>query len=633
MNKSDSERIATVLENTGYKSASDISEADLIVVNMCSVRQSAVDRVYGLLPKFKKLKEKNSRLKTILTGCILKKDRKEFRKIFDSIWSFRNYFDIPPKCKSKSLAFVPISNGCNNFCSYCVVPYTRGPLVCRNHQEVLKEVKDLAKKGFKEIWLLGQNVNDYHSPSDSLINFAKLLKMVNDIPGDFKILFTSPHPSNFSDELIQVLSSCEKFGKYFNLPVQSGNDKILKKMNRNYTLKEYKNLVRKIRKKIPEIKLSTDVIVGFPGETKKQFQNTVKLFKEIKFDWAYIAKYSPREGTAASQLEDNVPLLEKKRREKILREIIEKKEPVAFLPISASQLRDKKLIVILGPTASGKSELAIKLAKKFSGEIISADSRQIYKGMNIGTGKVTKKEMLSITHHLLDVVSPKRRFTVTQYRKLTLEAISKIFKKEKVPFLCGGTGFYIQAVLDGILIPEVPPDWKLRKNLAKKSAKELFVQLKKLDPKRARTIEKKNPRRLIRAIEIILKTKRPVPILKKKSLPYPVLMIGIKKDKEELKKLIEKRFFKWLKQGFLKEILKLRKLGISWQRIEEFGIHYRIAAQYLQNKITDKEMIENSLIELQNYAKRQMTWFKRNKKIHWVKNYKEAEKLVEKFLK
>jgi len=306
----------------------------------------------------------------------------------------------------------------------------------------------------------------------------------------------------------------------------------------------------------------------------------------------------------------------------------------------------KKLIVILGPTASGKSEMVVKLAKKFHGEVISADSRQVYKGMDIGTGKVTKKEMLGITHYLLDVASPKRKFTVTQYRKLTLGAISKIFKKGKVPFLCGGTGFYIQSVVDGILIPEVPPDWELRKKLEKKSAKELFAQLKKIDPKRARTIEKKNPRRLIRAIEIVIKTKKPVPPLKKSPLPYPVLIVGIKKSKEELKKLIKKRFFKWLKQGFLKEILKLRKFGISWQKIEEFGIHYRVTAQYLQNKITDKEMVENSLKEIQNYAKRQMTWFtrqnfaeqnlggfKRDQRIQWVKNYKEAEKLVEKFLK
>jgi len=326
MNKSDSERIAALLEKKDYKPASKIDEADLIVVNMCSVRQSAVDRIFGLSPKFKKLKKKKPKLKTVLTGCILKSDKKKFQAIFDEIWEQKNYFNVLPKCKYKPIAYIPISNGCNNFCTYCVVPFTRGPLICRNHQEILKEVENAVKKGFKEIWLLGQNVNDYQDKSkiknSKVINFAKLIKMVNDIPGDFKFFFTSPHPKNFSDELIDILSKCKKFGKYLNLPVQSGDDKILKKMNRNYTVKEYKKLVKKIRKKIPEINLSTDVIVGFPKETKSQFENTVKLFKEIKFNIAYIAKYSPRLGTVAAKMKDNVSLKEKKRREKILMDII-----------------------------------------------------------------------------------------------------------------------------------------------------------------------------------------------------------------------------------------------------------------------------------------------------------------------
>jgi len=303
----------------------------------------------------------------------------------------------------------------------------------------------------------------------------------------------------------------------------------------------------------------------------------------------------------------------------------------------------KKLIVILGPTASGKSELTIKLAKKFNGETVSADSRQVYKGMDIGTGKITKKEMKSIPHYLLDVASPKRRFTVVQYRKLALKAINKIFEKGKVPILCGGTGFYIQAVVDGIVIPEVPPDWKLRKKLEKKSVEELYKISKKLDPNRAKTIEKKNKRRLIRALEIVIKTKKPVPGLKKNPLPYPVLMLGIKKEKKELKKLIKKRFLKWLKprtrinsvrgkQGLIEEVKRLHRSGISWKKIEDFGIHYRIIAKYLQKELNYQEMIENSLKELQNYAKRQMTWFKRDERIHWVKNQKEAEKLVKEFL-
>lgn len=291
-----------------------------------------------------------------------------------------------------------------------------------------------------------------------------------------------------------------------------------------------------------------------------------------------------------------------------------------------------KLIVILGPTASGKSELAVKIAKEFNGEIISADSRQVYKGMDIGTGKIGKKEMKGIPHHLLDVASPKRRFTVWQYQKLASKAMDKIFRKGKVPILCGGTGFYIQAVINGLVIPKVKPDWKLRRKLERKSPKELFEILKKLDPKRASKIDKENPRRLIRAIEIAKKIGR-VPILEKKPLPYPVLILGIKKEKEELKKLIRKRLLKRFRQGMIAEVKKLKKSGLSWKRLEEFGLEYRWISRYLQKKISKEEMIEKLEKDIENFAKRQMTWFKKDSRIHWLKNYDEATKLIKEFLK
>lgn len=331
---------------------------------------------------------------------------------------------------------------------------------------------------------------------------------------------------------------------------------------------------------------------------------------------------------------------------------------------------DNKLIVILGPTSSGKSDLAVNLAlqlgsgqakKKFKingAEIISADSRQVYKGMDIGTGKITKKEMQDIPHYLLNIVSPKSRFTVVQYRKLAIKAINKIFKKRKVPILCGGTGFYIQAVVDGITIPEVKPDWKLRKKMEKKTTEELFDKLKKLDPKRAKNIDSKNKRRIIRALEIVIKSKKPVPILKKQPLSCPILTIGMKKSFIELKKLIKKRLSKRLRQGMITEIKKLRKSGVSWKRLEDFGLEYRYLSRYLQalqsfskknlggqGKLSQQEMIEKLQKEIEHFAKRQMTWFSRhygfasdgkrdhsNKRIHWVENYKEAKKLVKIFL-
>lgn len=294
--------------------------------------------------------------------------------------------------------------------------------------------------------------------------------------------------------------------------------------------------------------------------------------------------------------------------------------------------QDKKLIVILGPTASGKSALAVKLARKFNGEVISADSRQVYKNLDIGTGKITKKEMKGIPHYLLNVVSPKKRFTVVQYRKLALRTIDEILKKGKIPILCGGTGFYIQAVVDGIVIPEVPPDWQLRKKLEKKSPKELYRMLKKLDQKRAIIIDKKNPRRLIRAIEIVLKTKKPVPVLKTNPLPYPVLMLGLKKSPQELKKLIKKRLLRWFKIGLTAEIKKLRKSGLSWKRIEDFGMEYPYLAKYLQGKLKYDDMIKFSQKELEQYAKRQTTWFKKDRRIIWLKNMRQAQKIIKKFL-
>jgi len=321
MNKADSERIASSLETKRHKPVQNINEADLIVVNMCSIRQPAVDRIYGLIQKFKKLKTKK-KIKTILTGCVLKTDLNKLRKGFDSVWDREVNFDCHPKYDSSKTAYIPISNGCNNFCSYCVVPYVRGPLTCRDHKEIIKEMKEAIKKGVKDVWLLGQNVNDYKSPKNKKINFSKLFKLADEIPGKFKLSFMSPNPKNFSDELIKNLAKSKHFSKYLNLPVQSGDNIILKKMNRPYTIEKYTDLVKKIKKSIPDIKLSTDIIVGFPGETKKQFENTKKIFKNMKFNVAHVSKYSPRIGTASFKLKDDVSFKEKKRREQILIKLV-----------------------------------------------------------------------------------------------------------------------------------------------------------------------------------------------------------------------------------------------------------------------------------------------------------------------
>jgi len=287
-----------------------------------------------------------------------------------------------------------------------------------------------------------------------------------------------------------------------------------------------------------------------------------------------------------------------------------------------------KVLVILGQTASGKSDLAVRLAKKFNGEIISADSRQVYKGLNIGTGKITKREMRGVPHHLLDIVNPKKQFSVSDYKIYTTRTIVQIAHKGKLPIICGGTGLYIAAALGEINIPEVPPNLKLRKKLEKKSVRDLFQILKKLDPERARSIDNKNPRRLVRAIEIA-KVLGKTPKLESRSKNYEVCKIGIKIPEDQLKKRINKRIEKWFKQGLIKEVQNLHKEGLTWKRMLQIGLEYKLVAQFLQNKITRDQMIKRMQIETYQYAKRQRLWFKKDREIIWIEpNLKKIEKLV-----
>ena len=312
MNESDSERLSAKLEKNKYKLAKKIELADLIVINICSVRQSAIDRVYS---KIKKIRSINPNAKIALTGCILEKDKKQFKKQVNQIWPILE-FKIEAKNESSKRASVPIMTGCNNFCSYCAVPYTRGREKSRSVNEIIKEVKKLVKNKYQEITLLGQNVNSYE------FGFPKLLKSISEIPGNFQIKFMTSHPKDMSDELIKTIAENKKISREIHLPIQSGDNTILKKMNRKYTVGGYKKLIKKIRKAIPEAIISTDIIVGFPGETKKQFENTVKLVKEMNFKQIYTARYSPRLGTKAAKLENDVPDNEKIKRKRIILDLI-----------------------------------------------------------------------------------------------------------------------------------------------------------------------------------------------------------------------------------------------------------------------------------------------------------------------
>lgn len=292
-----------------------------------------------------------------------------------------------------------------------------------------------------------------------------------------------------------------------------------------------------------------------------------------------------------------------------------------------------KIIAVVGPTSSGKSSLAVLLAKKFDGEVISADSRQVYKGFNIGTGKITKKEMQGIPHHLLDVASPKHTYTVAQFKIDAEKAIKKILSKGKIPIVAGGTGFYIETLLGTISIPDVPPNKKLRARLEKQSAEILFKTLQKLDSNRARTIDQHNKHRLVRAIEIATVLGHVPPPTKKVSL-YETCKIGIKTDDKKLKENITTRLFRRIKNGMIAEAKRLHENGLSFKRMEAFGLEYRYLAKYLKGEMSKNEMITKLEIEIWKYTKRQKTWFKRDRNTQWflLAEIKKIEKTVQQFL-
>lgn len=377
MNKSDSERVSTVIEQMGYSWTDTEEEADLLGIIACSVRQKAIDKVYTRIHKWNKWKN-NKNLVTFVTGCVLPADREKFLKLFDIIFQISelvqfpemlkqygivtpfslsleshnitepagkaipdfnfktvvvekgkkaivgqpvmmkqpekrisSFWNIEPQYKSSFEAYIPIQNGCDKFCTFCAVPYTRGREISRPSSEILDELEVLVKNGYKSITLLGQNVNSYGlDKQGNEISFADLLgrigKYGDESRKDFWVYFTSPHPRDMDEDVIETIAKYNCLAKQIHLPLQSGDDKILIKMNRNHSLKDYIRIVQSIREKLPQATIFTDVIVGFTGETEEQFMHTAEAMESIRFNMAYIARYSPRPGAASSRWDDDI---------------------------------------------------------------------------------------------------------------------------------------------------------------------------------------------------------------------------------------------------------------------------------------------------------------------------------------
>jgi tRNA-2-methylthio-N6-dimethylallyladenosine synthase len=346
MNMSDSERVRTVIEKqTGYQWTDNEDEANLVGILACSVRQKAIDKVYSRIQKWNKWKDSKS-LVTFISGCILPNDMEKFLKLFDIVFrmseleklpemikqygivtpaslftdltnmpgndSIDNFWKVTPHYSSDFEAFVPIQNGCDKFCTFCAVPYTRGREVSRPSGEIIAEVKKLVDEGYKSITLLGQNVNSYGlDKKGDEISFPELLRQIGEMgksmAKDFWLYFTSPHPRDMTDEVIEVIAQYDCLAKQIHLPIQSGDDKVLIRMNRKHTVDRYRKIMDTIRKLLPQATVFTDIIVGFTGETDEQFENTRKIVDEFKYNMAYIAQYSPRPGATSSRWADDIP--------------------------------------------------------------------------------------------------------------------------------------------------------------------------------------------------------------------------------------------------------------------------------------------------------------------------------------
>ena len=358
MNLSDAERIKTVLNGLGLEETTEEEEANLIGIVACSVRQRAIDRVYSRIHKWNKWKKKKH-LITFASGCILDSDEKKFSKLFDFLFKMdhlldlgdqlkqvgmlpnvqpielvsdpdalrTDYWKVEPSYSSDIEAYIQIQNGCNKFCTYCAVPYTRGREVSRSSNEILEELALVVERGNKVITLLGQNVNSYgFDKKGEELTFAQLLEQVGEFGlksgKEFWVYFTAPHPHDMTDDVLEMVAKYPHLGKQIHLPVQSGDDTVLKNMNRRYTVADYMKIIGSIRRLLPTATIFTDIIVGFLDETEENFQNTAKLMHEVKFNMAYVAMYSPRPGAKAARVEDEMPKVEKSRRHRILSEIL-----------------------------------------------------------------------------------------------------------------------------------------------------------------------------------------------------------------------------------------------------------------------------------------------------------------------
>ena len=408
-NERDSETISAILEDMSFTKEDDMEKADLIILNTCAIRENAHNKVFGMLGRIKHLKETRPEIITILCGCMAQEEsvvdeiEKKYRwmdivfgthniqnlpKLINDAINYNELIievyskegdiveNLPVKRNSEYKAYVNIMYGCDKFCTYCIVPYTRGKQRSRREEDIIEEVERLINKGYKEVTLLGQNVNAYGKDLKDGSSMDKLLKRVAQT-GIERVRFVTSHPWDFTDEMIDVIAMYDNVMPYIHLPLQSGSDRILKLMGRRYTKESYLNLVKKIKDKIPNVALTTDIIVGFPGETEEDFEETLEVVDKCKYDGAFTFIYSPRDNTPASKMEDNVTEEEKKERLSKLNELVNKyylqnnvKLVNTVVPVLLENVSEKDDKLCAGYTDTMKL-VNVKCDKKYIGKIVN----------------------------------------------------------------------------------------------------------------------------------------------------------------------------------------------------------------------------------------------------------------------
>ena len=736
MNHSDSEEMAGALVAAGCGEATSLEAADLVVINSCAIREAAEQKVIGRMGHLARMRAANPALRVVLTGCSVREDNAAILK--------RRYPQVdlflrpdqegelvarlglagstspgrlagPLRRDSATSAWLPIIYGCDKTCTYCIVPFARGPERSRPFDELIDEARSLAAAGYREVTLLGQNVNSYGhdlAPDDRFADIhrsrelgrridldgrpdiAALLRTLDDLrsedgaPAIPRVRFVTSHPWDLSDRLIAAMAELESVCEHLHLPVQSGDDTVLRRMGRQYTIDAYLGLVEKLRAAIPGINLTTDVIVGFCGETEAQFENSLALLREVRFGTVFAAAFSPRPGTPAARLDDDVSRADKRRRltrcstcrkasvatstpvgwdgrqrcswiscgrPRRTTRAARRALPAATVRTSSSTSMERRisldgwsrcalstpgrtrwlarsspeapplplppLIVIGGATATGKTGLSLELAKRIPGaEIISADSRQVYRGMDIGTAKVTLADRALVPHHGLDLVDPDQPFTAADYRRAALDALHAIAARSGIALLVGGSGLYLRAVARGLALDETGRDPVVRADLEQRLAGEglhvLVAQLRSQAPRVAAGTDLANPRRVVRALErVAVQGDVPPPA----PLGYPArsVWIGLNLEPSENDRRIAERARAQFAGGLLDEAAALRR-RFNPQLSAFSAVGYREAFAHLDGTLTVEQALEETVARTRQLARRQRTWLRAEPDVMWL---------------